>query len=54
MRLMDERVWMGVDLGSSEEGRLWRMGWVKEGSSGFVEGVDQVKGEELVDLRVLQ
>ena len=51
---MDERVWMGVDLGSSEEGRLWRMGWVKEGLSGFVEGVDQVKGEELVDLRVLK
>ena len=54
VRLMDERVWMVVDRGSSEEGRLWRMEWVKEGLSGFVEGVDQVKGEELVDLRVLK
>ena len=35
---MDERVWMVVDRGSSEEGRLWRMEWVKEGLSGFVEG----------------
>ena len=51
---MDERVWMEVDLGSSEEGWLWGMGWVREGLSGFVEGVDQVKGEELVDWRVLR
>ena len=45
---MDERVWMGVDHGSFGEGWLWWMGWVREGLSGFVERVDQVKGEELV------
>ena len=41
---MDKRVWMGMDLGSSGEGWLWGMGWVREGLSGFVEMVDQVRG----------